>query len=153
MLCRALHSKLWYCDTNPIHRRKCTQEDIPYCHMQLNMLLKCKLLYLSTWIFISSVYTTWVMLAADKESVFFTPGTFSCYWPSQLWFPQRRCSSFSSVAFKGVLLQHLWHLSRNVTSPVCTLLTAEHTRDLHSDGNTLQPGAEKRAWCSYSSAL
>lgn len=83
----------------------------------------------------------------------FHPRTFSCYWPSQLWFPQRRRSRFSSVAFKGVLLQHLWHLSKNVTSAVCTVLTAEHTRDFQSDDEGLQPGAEKWAWCFYSSAF
>lgn len=62
-----------YLQYSPSHRRKRPQEYIPLCHMQLNIPLKRKLLYLSTWIFISSVYTFWVVLAAEEETVFFTP--------------------------------------------------------------------------------
>lgn len=71
---RRSHSwkKAFILQHQPGPNRKLLCKYIPYCQMQFHILLKCMLLYRSTQIFISSVYTFWVVRAADEETVFFT---------------------------------------------------------------------------------
>lgn len=87
----------------------------------------------------------------------FHPRTFSCHCPSRLWFPRRgRRGRFGSVAFEGVLLQHLRHPSRNVMSAVCTALTAARTGDFFfalRRRRGSRASAEKWARCFHSIAF
>lgn len=71
---RRSHSwkKAFILQHQPGPNRKLLCKYIPYCQMQFHILLKCMLLYHSTQIFISSVYTFWVVRAADEETLFFT---------------------------------------------------------------------------------
>lgn len=142
-----------------IQNRKLKCECIPYCHVQFNLLLKCVLLHLSTQIFISCVYTFWVVRASDEEmvknsvhlTVFFTSkhslsvpqsALISLVWLHQV---QLHC-------IQGVLVLRLWHLLRNVMNAVCTILTALYLHDLHPD-NLLHPDAWDLGWCLYLDVL
>lgn len=122
---RRSHSwkKAFILQHQPGPNRKLLCKYIPYCQMQFHILLKCMLLYRSTQIFISSVYTFWVVRAADEETVFFTSTHSLVTAPVS--------SDFPCLAAPG---SALLHSRRAGLMSVASVEECDDRRLYHSDG-------------------